>query len=70
MKFLKYFPKNLSKKSSFIQKELNKSTTNIIGNHFQSQYHLKKENYDYNRLYFNLLDEKMKFEEKNKKEEK
>ena len=70
MKFLKIHSKNLCKKISFVQRELNKFTTNDIGNKFQSQYHLRKENYDYNRLYFNLLDEKLKYEEKNKKEEK
>jgi hypothetical protein len=59
--------RKFSKKVSFVQRELNKFNTNSIGNAFQSQMHWRKDYYDYDRLYYNLLDQKLAKEEKKKK---
>ena len=58
-------------KISFVKRELNKATSNTIGNRFESQMNYRKDHYDYNRLYYSLLDHKLSKEEKQdvKKEE-
>jgi hypothetical protein len=59
MNLLKVCKKLFGEKNSFVLKELNKYNSNNIGNAFQSQMHWKKDYYDYDRLYYNMLDHKL-----------
>jgi hypothetical protein len=58
MEFLK-ISKKFCSKVSFVQKELNKFNKNTIGNAYQTQMYFRRDYYDYDRLYYNLLDSKL-----------